>query len=71
MVRDESGVINTEPRLISIPLAAKSLGIGLTRMRELVNAGKIESVYIFSRRLIPTTALDSYVAWLRGGGSDE
>lgn len=56
-----------EPRLMSIPLAAESLGIGLTRMRELVNAGKVESVYIFSRRLVVTSSLDSFVEHLRRG----
>ncbi len=58
-------------KLLSIPDAARRLGIGRTRMYELIRTGEIPTVTIGSRerqdgsaiagrRLVPVEALDAY-----------
>lgn len=54
------------PILVSMPDGAKVIGIGISKMKELVASGVIESVKIDRRRLIPVDALDRYVDSLRG-----
>ena len=56
--------------LISVEQAADMLGIGRTLAWDLVNKGKIKSVKIGARRLVPVSALDEYVASLSGGDGD-
>ncbi len=51
--------------LLPIPDAAETLGIGRSRLYELMDAGQIESVYIGRRRLVPAQALEAYVESLR------
>ena len=41
--------------------AADSLGVGVTLMRELVASGKVASVQINTRRLVPNAALVEYI----------
>lgn len=53
------------PRLYSIDAAAGELGIGKTKVEELVHDGVLETVYIGRRRLVPAEALDEYVERLR------
>ncbi len=45
--------------------AAKRLAIGRTFIYELLASGKLESIKLGRRRLIPTEALDRLVAELR------
>jgi excisionase family DNA binding protein len=51
-----------KPRLLGRPEAATSLGIGMTKMKQLLREGEIEHVVIGRRVLIEPTALDRYVA---------
>lgn len=52
-----------------IPEAAGKLGIGQTKVRELVARGEIASVKVDDgARLIPADALTAYLARLRQGG---
>lgn len=45
--------------------AAQLLGIGRTKMFELIAEGQIETVQIGRARRVPTQALEDYVARLR------
>jgi len=65
-------IAGTEPRkLLSIALAARRLGIGRSKLYELIAAGKIPTVAIgtmrrrvggtvAARRLVPIEAIDAY-----------
>jgi excisionase family DNA binding protein len=52
-------------RLLSVREAAAELGVGLTLMRELVASGKVTSVQINTRRLIPNDAIDAFIERLK------
>lgn len=53
-------------RLLNSPEeTAALLGIGRTRVFALLAAGEIESVRVGRRRLIPTAAVEDFVARLR------
>ena len=55
-----------QPRvLFTVEEAARALGIGRTRMFELIQAGSVETVLIGRLRRIPVDALDAFVARLR------
>jgi excisionase family DNA binding protein len=45
--------------------AAEVLGIGRSKLYELMRAGKVESVLIGAARRVPVEALDAYIAVLR------
>jgi excisionase family DNA binding protein len=54
------------PRLLfTVEEAARVLGIGRTRMFELIQAGSVETVLIGRLRRIPLDALDDFVTGLR------
>jgi excisionase family DNA binding protein len=54
------------PRLLLTPTeAAEALGIGRSKLYELIGTGVIESVLIGAARRIPIEALTAYVAALR------
>lgn len=53
------------PLLLSIADAGKTLSISRTKCWEMVNRGEIESVRLGGRRLIPTEALEDFVARIR------
>ena len=55
-----------QPRLLfTVEEAARALGIGRTRMFELIQAGSVETVLIGRLRRIPLDALDAFVSRLR------
>jgi excisionase family DNA binding protein len=55
-----------QPRLLfTVEEAARALGIGRTRMFELIQAGSVETVLIGRLRRIPIDALDAFVTDLR------
>ncbi|MCH7907441.1 MAG: excisionase family DNA-binding protein [Chloroflexi bacterium] len=57
------------PRLLlRVEEAAESLGLGRSKVFELIAAGDLESVSIGRARRIPTDALDRFVARLREAG---
>jgi excisionase family DNA binding protein len=63
--RAETGA-PAQPRLLStVEEAARALGVGRTRMFELIQAGSVETVLIGRLRRIPIDALDAFVASLR------
>jgi excisionase family DNA binding protein len=54
------------PRLLfTVEEAARVLGIGRTRMFELIQVGSVETVLIGRLRRIPLDALDAFVTGLR------
>ncbi len=52
------------PRLLSIKQTMFALNLGRTRIYELIAEGKLKTVRIGRRRLIPTEAIDTFLATL-------
>ena len=59
----------TVPILLTPTEAARALGIGRSKLYELMQDGVLESVRIGACRRIPTDALLALVGALRGGGT--
>jgi excisionase family DNA binding protein len=57
--------------LLTTAETAELLGVSRAKVYQLMKAGLIDSVAIGRLRRIPATALDAYVARLRGMVSDE
>ena len=60
----------TEPMLYTPTEAAAALGIGRSKLYELLQAGLLESLHIGVCRRIPAEALTDLVRRLRGAASD-
>jgi excisionase family DNA binding protein len=58
----------TDQLLLTPTEAARALGIGRSKLYQLMKDGILESVHIGACRRIPTDALHSLVATLRGDG---
>ena len=52
-------------RLLTVPEAARALGLGRSTVYELIGAGRLEVVHIGRAARVPVDALDSFVATLR------
>ena len=61
----------TVPILLTPTEAARVLGIGRSKLYELMHAGVLESVHIGACRRIPADALVDLVARLRGDSATE
>ena len=59
----------TEPVLLTPREAASALGIGRSKLYELLQTGVLESVHIGACRRIPTEAVAALVSSLRGVGA--
>ena len=57
----------TEPILLTPAEAARALGIGRSKLYELLQTGALESVHIGACRRIPASALTDLVKRLREG----
>ena len=55
------------PRLLSVPEAARLLGIGRTTTYELISNGELETVKIGRSTRVPLEAVDAFVIRLRHG----
>jgi hypothetical protein len=51
-----------------VPAAAAMLGIGPTKLRELIARGDIESIKVDAARIIPAGAMRAFMARQAGGG---
>jgi len=51
-----------EPVMLSVPEAAAQLGVGTTKLKQLIASGRVTSVTIGRRRLIPTASLQAFAA---------
>jgi len=60
----------TEPMLYTPTEAAAALGIGRSKLYELLQTGVLESVHIGACRRIPAEALTDLVRRLRGAAAD-
>ncbi len=56
----------TVPILLTPTEAARTLGIGRSKLYELMQAGVVESIHIGTCRRIPAQAIEDLVAALRG-----
>lgn len=61
-------VASIDPLLYSTTDAASMLGIGRTYLYSLLRDGSLRSVTIGTRRLVPRSELEEYVARLLGAG---
>jgi excisionase family DNA binding protein len=50
-----------EPLLLRVEEAARLLGIGRTRVYDLIRLDMLQSVKVFGARRIPRSAVDAYV----------
>jgi len=60
----------TEPLLLPVREAAARLAIGRDTAYELVRSGRLRSVAIGRRRLVPASELEAFVARESNGGGD-
>ena len=60
---------NAAPRLLSIRQAAREINIGRTAVYGLPRDGKLKSVKIGRRRLIPRDAIEAFIAGLTNQGA--
>jgi excisionase family DNA binding protein len=59
----------TDPLLLTPTEAARALGIGRSKLYQLLQAGALESVHIGACRRIPADALADFVGTLRSGNA--
>jgi excisionase family DNA binding protein len=52
------------PRLLSVPEAARAIGVSRSLAYELVRTGELHSVEVRSRTKVPLSAVDNYVTGL-------
>ncbi|WP_330186475.1 helix-turn-helix domain-containing protein [Dactylosporangium sp. AC04546] len=66
--REEASTSTTEPRrekrLLRVDEAARELGIGRSLAYQLIRTGRLRSIKIGSRRLVPRSAIDEAIARL-------
>jgi len=65
MARDEPVV--SEPLCVRISIAAKMLGIGRSKLYELIGAGELETVKLGKSRLIVTRSIHDLIVRNRQG----
>jgi excisionase family DNA binding protein len=58
------------PLLFSVTDAARLLGLGRSKLYELLSAGEVRTVKVGRRRLVPADALAEYVARLTADGGE-
>lgn len=66
--REEHSPVSVQerlPLLLTVEQAAERLGIGRTKLYELVSKGEVESVPVGRLRRIPAECLDEFIARLR------
>lgn len=62
-------VVAVVPVAYRIEEAAEALRVSRTHVYELIRSGRLRSVKIGSRRLVPIAALDEYLAALMDGAA--
>jgi excisionase family DNA binding protein len=58
------------PRLLAVKQAIYELGIGRTAIYELIDSGKLKTVKIGRRRLVPIESIEKLIANLRKDGGE-
>jgi excisionase family DNA binding protein len=62
-----STLINEPPRCLRVDDAARVLNVGRSTVYDLIRTGRLRSIKIGRRRLVPREALDALIA---GGGDN-
>jgi excisionase family DNA binding protein len=62
--RQDMEDVDQIPRLLSISLACQILGLSRTSLYELISSGRVRSVTVGRRRLVPCEAIDEFIAGL-------
>ena len=57
------------PLLVPIPAACRRLGVGPTKLRELLSDGQLQSVHVGTRRLVVARSIERYVDELIEGST--
>lgn len=57
-------VVYRAPRLLSIKHACRLLGLGRTSLYTLIGSGQLRSVTVGRRRLVPSDAIEEFIAAL-------
>ena len=52
----------TRPLCVRVPTAAKMLGVGLTKMYELIGAGEVQIVKLGRVTLVPVASLEQLIS---------
>lgn len=65
---DSSSSVLAELRLLRISEAGEVLGLGVSKVHQLVASGRLKSVKLDSARRIPLAALREFIASLDGRG---
>ncbi len=55
------------PRLVSVKDAARLLGIGVTKVYELISDGLLDTISIGARRLVTLSSIDALIQRSSGG----
>ncbi len=63
-VKAQAHSAKTAPRLFSIKQAIYELGISRSALYELIDQGKLKTVKIGRRRLVPLEAIEAFIAGL-------
>jgi len=58
---ERKGPAEIKPLLLTVPQAARALGISRTTMYELLNSGDVRYVHLGTCRRIPTQCVEEYV----------
>jgi excisionase family DNA binding protein len=60
----ESSAPGTEEseRLLNIPEATKALGVGRTKVYDLIGAGQLRTLHVGRRVLVPSSAVRDFIA---------
>jgi excisionase family DNA binding protein len=58
---EQSNLRQRGPALYPIPAAAQALGVGRTKLLQLIAEGEIRSVHIGRRHLVPAHEIGEYV----------
>jgi excisionase family DNA binding protein len=62
---------NTQPEPLSVDIseACRLIGLGRSKLYELLTAGEIQSVKVGKRRLVPMASLRAWLARLQAGAT--
>lgn len=69
MASTNTGTTFPAPLLVDVDEAARRLGLGRTKLYDLIGSGALRTVTVGRRRLVPVAALDELVADLLAGES--
>jgi excisionase family DNA binding protein len=67
MVEFKHSELEELPRLLSIKQACRLLGVGRSNLYEMLALGRVRSVKIGRRRLVPRDAIDEFVGSFETG----